>query len=215
LKICGYCDRFFLKVWLLTAFYKLMVKLGIQSSCLKSGRNVCGPIESASRHTVKVIVPFRPSFYYMHHLPDKFVIYSTQPLPSHDIFTFIFYAPINNRIKTAKIAIPTELRFSPCPQVSLMSTSRPVPAPALNRIELLLDRNPDRRWNHSRIPALSLLGCSSLGLFLRAGAEHPYHIKFCMCCNQTRNQISGVLLPGRIFILFGTVRGLWLLAFQR
>jgi hypothetical protein len=61
---------------------------------------------------MKIIVGFHPSFYSTHSLPDKPVIYSDlNLLLSKYIFSFTFCAPINNPMKTTKIAISSKDRF--------------------------------------------------------------------------------------------------------
>jgi hypothetical protein len=68
-------------------------------------------MKSDSRLSMRVIVPFHPSFPSFdctHYLPDKPVIYSdSNLLPSQEIFTFRFCAPNNDRRKIAKTAIPS------------------------------------------------------------------------------------------------------------
>jgi hypothetical protein len=121
-------------------------------------------VKSDSRLATKTVVPFHSPFYCTHFLLDKSVIYSDSgPLLSQDVLTCIFCAPVNNCIKTAN---PSNPRFLSVSSSLSKPTSGLIPAPVPDLIELILDRIRDRRRNQSRIPSLSLLGCSSLGLSL-------------------------------------------------
>jgi hypothetical protein len=69
-------------------------------------------MKSNSRLARKVIVPFHLSFDCTHDIPAQPVIYSdSSPLLSQHIFTFIFCAPVNICIKTAKTGILPKPRF--------------------------------------------------------------------------------------------------------
>jgi hypothetical protein len=88
----------------------------VQWSLLKRGQSNRDPVTSDSRLAMKVIAPFHSSFCCLHDVPHKPVIYfDSRLLLSHNILVFIFCAPINNRFKPAKIAVPSEPRLLSVP----------------------------------------------------------------------------------------------------